>query len=42
MTRSTSEAFAKARAEDRAALVGYLPVGFPDVAGSVAAAWIAR
>jgi tryptophan synthase alpha chain len=27
-----------ARAEGRAALVGYLPVGFPDVAGSVAAA----
>ncbi|KGM14343.1 tryptophan synthase subunit alpha [Cellulomonas bogoriensis] len=26
------------RAEGRAALVGYLPVGFPDVAGSVAAA----
>ncbi len=26
------------RAEGRAALIGYLPVGFPDVAGSVAAA----
>ena len=24
------EAFAQARAEDRAALVGYLPAGFPD------------
>jgi tryptophan synthase alpha chain len=26
---------AKARSEDRAALVGYLPVGFPDVPGSI-------
>jgi tryptophan synthase alpha chain len=26
------------RGEGRAALIGYLPVGFPDVAGSVAAA----
>ena len=34
---TTSEAFAKARAESRAALVGYLPAGFPDVAGSVEA-----
>jgi tryptophan synthase alpha chain len=32
---STAEAFAAARAEGRAALVGYLPAGFPDVAGSV-------
>lgn len=32
---STSNAFAKARAEDRAALVGYLPAGFPDVAGGI-------
>ena len=32
---STSGAFAKARAEDRAALVGYLPAGFPDVAGGI-------
>jgi tryptophan synthase alpha chain len=32
---STSRAFAKARAEDRAALVGYLPAGFPDVAGGI-------
>jgi tryptophan synthase alpha chain len=31
------EAFARARAEGRAALVGYLPAGFPDVAGSVRA-----
>lgn len=35
MSRSTSEAFARARAEDRAALVGYLPAGFPDVEGGV-------
>jgi tryptophan synthase alpha chain len=32
---STSGAFAAARGEGRAALVGYLPAGFPDVAGSV-------
>lgn len=34
---STSAAFEKARAEGRAALVGYLPAGFPDVDGSIAA-----
>lgn len=34
---STSTAFERARAEDRAALVGYLPAGFPDVEGSIAA-----
>ena len=34
---STGEAFAAARDEGRAALVGYLPAGFPDVDGSVAA-----
>ncbi len=34
---TTSTAFEKARAEDRAALVGYLPAGFPDVEGSIAA-----
>jgi tryptophan synthase alpha chain len=28
-------AFAKAKAEDRAALVGYLPAGFPDVSGGI-------
>ena len=28
---------AKARGENRAALVGYLPVGFPDVQGSIEA-----
>jgi tryptophan synthase alpha chain len=32
---STSEAFARARAEGRAALVGYLPAGCPDVDGSI-------
>ncbi|MGZ8744292.1 MAG: tryptophan synthase subunit alpha [Nocardioides sp.] len=32
---STADAFAKARAEDRAALVGYLPAGFPDVPGGI-------
>ena len=32
---STSEAFAAAKAEGRAALVGYLPAGFPDVAGGI-------
>jgi len=37
VSRSTSEAFAAARAEDRAALVGYLPAGFPDVEGGIEA-----
>jgi len=32
---STSTAFEKARADDRAALVGYLPAGFPDVQGGI-------
>jgi tryptophan synthase alpha chain len=32
---STDRAFAAARAENRAALVGYLPAGFPDVQGSI-------
>lgn len=32
---TTGEAFANARAEGRAALVGYLPAGFPDVAGGI-------
>jgi tryptophan synthase alpha chain len=32
-----SAAFAKAAGEDRAALVGYLPAGFPTVAGAIAA-----
>src|SRR3954462_12430898 len=32
---STRTAFAGARAEGRAALVGYLPAGFPDVDGSI-------
>lgn len=34
---STSAAFATAKAEGRAALVGYLPAGFPDVEGSIEA-----
>lgn len=34
---SVQAAFDKARAENRAALIGYLPVGFPDVAGSIEA-----
>lgn len=34
---STATAFAKARAEGRAALVGYLPAGFPDVDGGIEA-----
>lgn len=34
---TTSTAFEKARAEGRASLVGYLPAGFPDVEGSIAA-----
>lgn len=34
---SVSSAFATARAEGRAALVGYLPAGFPDVAGGIEA-----
>ena len=34
---SASEAFARAKKEDRAALVGYLPAGFPDVDGSIEA-----
>jgi tryptophan synthase alpha chain len=35
---SVSGAFAKAAAEDRAALIGYLPAGFPTVDGAIAAA----
>jgi len=37
VSTSSAQAFDRARAEDRAALVGYLPAGFPDVAGSVEA-----
>ncbi len=33
----TAGAFARARAENRSALVGYLPAGFPDVPGAVEA-----
>ncbi|MFC7497503.1 MULTISPECIES: tryptophan synthase subunit alpha [unclassified Nocardioides] len=34
---STSSAFARAKEEGRAALIGYLPAGFPDVEGSIKA-----
>jgi len=34
---STSTAFERARAEDRAALIGYLPAGYPSVDGSIRA-----
>jgi len=34
---STSEAFARTKADGRAALVGYLPAGFPDVPGGIEA-----
>ncbi|WP_244927621.1 tryptophan synthase subunit alpha [Nocardioides sp. W7] len=32
---TTSTAFEKAKADDRAALVGYLPAGYPDVPGAI-------
>ena len=35
--RSIDELFARTREEDRAALVGYLPAGFPDLKTSIAA-----
>jgi tryptophan synthase alpha chain len=34
---TTATAFEKARADGRAALIGYLPAGFPDVDGAIAA-----
>jgi tryptophan synthase alpha chain len=37
MTASVGDTMARCRAEGRAALVGYLPAGFPDVEGSIAA-----
>jgi tryptophan synthase alpha chain len=37
VTSSVTAAFARARGEGRAALVGYLPAGFPDVEGSIEA-----
>ena len=37
MSHSTATAFEKTRADGRAALVGYLPAGFPDVEGAVEA-----
>ena len=38
MTSAVTEAFGKASADNRAALVGYLPAGFPSVAGAIEAA----
>jgi tryptophan synthase alpha chain len=35
VSHSTTRAFEQARAEGRAALVGYLPAGFPDVEGGI-------
>lgn len=35
MTASLADAFDRARREDRAALIGYLPAGFPDVGASI-------
>jgi tryptophan synthase alpha chain len=37
MTNPLDELFARCRREDRAALIGYLPVGYPSYAGSVEA-----
>jgi len=34
---TTSQAFEKARADGRSALIGYLPAGFPDVSGAIEA-----
>lgn len=34
---TTADAFARARAEGRSALIGYLPAGFPDVEGGIEA-----
>ena len=38
MTSAVTVAFGKASADNRAALVGYLPAGFPTVDGAIAAA----
>lgn len=35
MTSGVSEAFAQAKDENRALLIGYLPAGFPSIAGSI-------
>jgi tryptophan synthase alpha chain len=40
MTSAVTEAFGKAAADGRAALVGYLPAGFPSVAGAIEAATV--
>ena len=36
MSGTLAEAFDRARSQGRAALIGYLPAGFPSAAGSVA------
>jgi tryptophan synthase alpha chain len=38
VTSAVTEAFGKASADNRAALVGYLPAGFPSVSGAIEAA----
>ena len=38
MSSAVSVALGKASADNRAALVGYLPAGFPSVAGAIEAA----
>jgi tryptophan synthase alpha chain len=38
MTSKVTEAFAKASEQERAAVVGYLPAGFPSVSGAIEAA----
>jgi tryptophan synthase alpha chain len=38
VTSAVTEAFGKAATDNRAALVGYLPAGFPSVAGAIEAA----
>jgi len=38
MTSKVTEAFAQANDEDRAALVGYLPAGFPSTKSAIEAA----
>ena len=38
MTSAVTEAFGKASADNRAALVGYLPAGFPTIAAAIEAA----
>ncbi|NCZ73514.1 MAG: tryptophan synthase subunit alpha, partial [Actinobacteria bacterium] len=35
MPRTLTEVFAQARQENRSALIGYMPAGFPSVKGSI-------